>query len=120
MNTATAIGLAQRSKIVLNIHHGDDKYFEWHRIVMHGLWQKALVVSESADDAPPFEPGRDFVAASLQEIPHKLTFYLSSREGRDQAQAIANFGYRTLTEKVRLADRLRQALAQLSIETPGK
>jgi hypothetical protein len=120
MNTATAIGLAQRSKIVLNVHHGDDRYFEWHRIVMHGLWQKALVVSESTDDAPPFEPGRDFVAASLQDIPHKLAFYLSSREGQDQAQTIADFGHKTLVEKVCLAEGLRQALAQLSSENPAR
>jgi hypothetical protein len=95
ITTATAIGLAQRSKIVLNVHHGDDRYFEWHRVVMHGLSQKALVVSELADDAPPFEAGRDFAAAWLENIPQQIDFYLSSAEGRHQAQTIADCGYKT-------------------------
>ena len=116
MNTMTAIGLAQRAKIVLNVHHGDDRYFEWHRIVMHGLWQKALVVSELVYDAPPFEAGRDFVAASLENIPHQIAFYLSSTEGRHQAQTVADFGHKTLTEKCRLGDNLRKILPEVSIE----
>jgi hypothetical protein len=116
MNTLTAVGLAQRSKIVLNLHHGEDKYFEWHRVVLHGLWQKALVVSEAAEVAPPFEAGRDFVATCLNDIPERIKFYLSSAEGRQQAQTIADCGYRTLSEKCRLSEYLRPLLADLRLE----
>ena len=83
---------------------------------MHGLWQKALVVSELVYDAPPFEAGRDFVAASLENIPHQIAFYLSSTEGRHQAQTVADFGHKTLTEKCRLGDNLRKRLPEVSIE----
>src|SRR5207248_8206028 len=31
--------LAQRAKIVLNVHRDWIGYFEWPRIVMHGFWQ---------------------------------------------------------------------------------
>jgi hypothetical protein len=116
MNTMTAIGLAQRAKIVLNIHHGEDKYFEWHRVVMHGLWQKALVVSEAADVAPPFEAGRDFVATGLDDITEQIAFYLSSVEGQERAQTIADCGYRTLSEKCRLSECLRGLLADLRFD----
>jgi hypothetical protein len=116
MNTMTAIGLAQRAKIVLNIHHGDDSYFEWHRIVMHGLWQKTLVVSEVADIAPPFEAGRDFVATCLEDLPKQITFYLSSVEGRNQAQAIVDRGFKTLRDECRLTECLRKLVDQLPIQ----
>jgi len=116
MDTLTAVGLAQRTKIVLNIHHGEDKYFEWHRVVMHGLWQKALVVSETADVAPPFEAGRDFVSTGLDTITEQITFYLSSVEGQQRAQTIADCGYLTLTEKCRLSECLRPLLAGLQFE----
>ena len=115
MNTATVIGLAQRSKIVLNIHHGQDKYFEWQRIVMHGIWQRALVISEPCSPAPPFQPGVDFVEASLEEIPQKIGYYISSPEGQREAQAIAAQGFQTLTEKCRLADFLSPLILQLYV-----
>lgn len=123
MNTATAIGLAQRSKIVLNIHQGEDKYFEWHRIVLHGLWQKALVISEPSDVAPPFQAGRDFVETNLDEFVDRIDSYLcSGAGGHEQAQAIAERGHRTLVEGCRLSEGLRHlldALPRLSADARG-
>lgn len=120
MDTATVIGLGQRSKIVLNIHQGEDKYFEWHRIVMHGIWQKAFVISEPSSAAPPFQPGVDFVEASLEEIPEKINYYLSSPEGQKEAQKIATRGFQTLTKKCRLADLLRPLILQLYAPRPQR
>jgi len=115
MNTTTVAGLGQRAKIVLNIHQGEDKYFEWQRIVTHGIWQKALVISEPCSPAPPFQPGIDFVEAPLEEIPAKIQYYLSSTQGQKEAQAIATQGFQTLTEKCRLADSLRSLILHLYI-----
>jgi SAM-dependent methyltransferase len=113
LDTATVHGLAQRSKIVLNIHHGRDRYFEWHRIVMHGIWQRALVLTESCGVGPPFEAGLDFVEAPLDQLPATIDHYLATSEGRREGAAIAEHGYRTLTEKVRLADCLRALILEL-------
>jgi glycosyltransferase involved in cell wall biosynthesis len=115
MNTATVAGLGQRTKIILNIHQGKDKYFEWQRIVTHGIWQKALVISEPCSPGPPFQPGIDFVEAPLDEIPAKIEYYLSSAQGQEEAQAIATQGFQTLTEKCRLADILRSLILHLYI-----
>jgi len=115
MNTATVAGLGQRAKIILNIHQGKDKYFEWQRIVTHGIWQKALVISEPCSPGPPFQPGIDFVEAPLEEIPAKIQYYLSSAQGQEEAQAIATQGFQTLTEKCRLADSLRSLILHLYI-----
>jgi hypothetical protein len=115
MNTPTAVGLAQRSRVLLNIHHGQDQYFEWHRIVMHGIWQRTLVISEPCSSAPPFQLGVDFVEALLDEIPAKVHYYLSSREGQREAQAIVAQGFHTLTEKCQLADFLGPLVQGLNL-----
>jgi len=113
MNTATAVGLAQRAKIVLNVHHGQDKYFEWHRIVMLGIWQRALVVSEPSGEAPPFRAGVDFVEAELDRIPDTLAYYLSCVEGQKKGQEIAERGFETLRRDCGLADSLRSLILGL-------
>jgi hypothetical protein len=122
MNTATVIGLAQRTKILLNVHHGDDRYFEWHRIVMLGIWQRALVISEPCGTAPPFQAGVDFVEASLEQMPEKIDYYLFSAEGLREGHEIVERGFRTLTERCRLADSLRPLILELYAvpEFPGR
>lgn len=115
MNTPTMIGLMQRTKILLNIHRGADVYFEWHRIVMQGIWQGALVITEPCGNAPPFQSGRDFVEASLEELTEKIRYYLSSPAGRQEAQAIVARGRKTLMENCRMADFLRERICQLYI-----
>lgn len=116
MDTPTVIGLEQRSKIILNIHHGDDIYFEWHRIVMHGIWQKALVISEPCSPAPPFQPNKDFVMVALDEIPQKVEFFLTDERGIQEAQAIREHAFKTLTEECRMDIVLRSLLSTLSSE----
>jgi hypothetical protein len=113
MNTATVIGLAQRTKILLNIHHGNDRYFEWHRIVILGIWQRALVISEPCGAAPPIQAGVDFVEASLEQMPETIDHYLCSAEGLREGQEIAQRGFRTFTERCRLADSLRRLILEL-------
>jgi Glycosyl transferase family 2 len=110
MDTPTSVGLAQRSKILLNIHRGADRYFEWHRIVMHGIWNRALVVTEPCGDGPPFQPGVHFVEAPLSQIPDVITYYLTDPKGQAEAQEIALRGFQTLSEQCRLTDCLAPIL----------
>lgn len=113
MDTQTVMGLAQRSRILMNVHHGSDIYFEWHRIVLEGIWQRTLVVSEPCGVAPPFTPGLDFVEAPLDQMPPAIDYYLSTAEGREEAERIVEHGFRTLTEHCRLADALRRLILRL-------
>lgn len=117
MDTRTVVGLAQRSKILLNIHQGQDVYFEWQRIVMQGIWQKTLVISEPCSSAPPFRPNIDFVEATLGEMSKKINYYLSTKKGLIEARAITEQGFKTLTKKCRLTDALRPLIMQLYV--PG-
>jgi hypothetical protein len=113
MDTPTVLGLVQRSKILVNIHRAEDRYFEWHRIVMLGIWQRILVVSEPCTPAPPFRPGIDYIETELSDIPKRVDYYLSSAKGRREAQAIASEGYRTLTHNCQFTDILRPLVDQL-------
>jgi hypothetical protein len=111
--TQALLGLVQRSKIVLNIHRRPHRYFEWHRMALHGIAQGALVLSEPASPAPPFIPGKDFVAATLKEMPEAIEYYLSSEQGRSEAKRIAAHGLRTYRESCRLSGMLRRAVDAL-------
>ncbi len=113
MDSKTVVGLEQRSKIVLNIHHGKDTYFEWHRIVMHGIWQKALVVTEPCTEAPPFEANVDYVEEELDAIPERIQYFLSSEKGREEARVITEHAFKTLTEECSLTQCLSPVLAGL-------
>jgi O-antigen biosynthesis protein len=118
MNTVTSVGLAQRSKILLNIHHGVDTYFEWHRIVLLGIAQRTLVLTEPCTLAPPFEPNRDFVEAPLEELSQRIEYYLGSSAGQAEALKIIEHGFETLTRRCRLADMLQPLLARLTASQP--
>jgi hypothetical protein len=83
---------------------------------MQGLWHKALVISEPCSPAPPFRPGIDFVEAVLEEIPDRVEYYLSDPLGRQEAQAMATEGHRTLARDCRMRDVLAPLIAELGGE----
>jgi GT2 family glycosyltransferase len=114
MNTVVSVGLSQRSKILLNLHHGVDRYFEWHRIVLLGIAQRTLVVTEPCSVAPPFQANIDYVEAPLDELPDRIEYYLGSADGRAEAQRIVEHGFETLTTHCRLSDQLRPLVEQLN------
>ncbi|OGR57543.1 MAG: hypothetical protein A2X36_02775 [Elusimicrobia bacterium GWA2_69_24] len=113
LDTRLTMGLVQRSKIVLNIHRAQSTYFEWQRVLVHGIGQKALVVSEPCSDCSPLRPGRDFVEAPMEDIPELVEYHLRSPRGKGEAQRIAEQGFKTLTQDCRLADLLRPAVSEL-------
>lgn len=117
MNTRTAIGLAQRSKIILNIHHGSHPYFEWHRMVMHGIWQRGLVVSDVCGEGPPFVSGKHFIQAPLDELPERITYFLETDTGRIAANEIIQSAWATLTTECDLAGTLRSLMSTLLAST---
>ena len=120
MNTLTSVGLSQRSKILLNIHHGVDKYFEWHRIALLGIAQRTLVITEPCSIAPPFRANLDYVEAPLDELPDRIEHYLGSPAGQAEAQRIIEHGFDTLTTRGRLSDRLRPLVEQLDTQASAR
>jgi len=109
LGTKITTGLSRRSKIVLNIHQDDSPYFEWHRVIFMGLWQRALVISETVTESQPFIPGVDFVAAPLEEIPEAIEYYLRDPVGIQQAENIRSAGFMKLKTQCSLQSILENA-----------
>ena len=110
LSTGGTSSIVRRSKVSLNIHQSDHRYFEWHRIILQGIWQGALVLSEPCSAAWPFRPGIDYVAVDLSDLADTLEYVTLSEEGRAFAERIRRQAYATLTERCRMGDRLRELL----------
>jgi hypothetical protein len=76
--------LAQRAKIVLNLHRDWIGYFEWSRIVMQGFWQGACVVSDPGLVPPFFVPGVHYLEENLRHIGELVRWLLETDDGRDK------------------------------------
>lgn len=114
--TPTTVGLSQRSKIFLNVHRDEKHYFEWHRIVLMGIWQRALVITETAPESPPFAAGRDYIQATLDEMPELIEYHLHDPRGIEEAEAIRNSGYERLRSSCNLPSLLKEAWAPFLAE----
>jgi hypothetical protein len=94
-STSTRINcaLAQRAKIVLNIHRDWLGYFEWSRMVLQGFWQGACVVSEPNLPNPTFEAGEHYLEENMRHIGELIRWLLSTAEGRERLNETRLRGY---------------------------
>ena len=99
--------LAQRAKIVLNLHRDWIGYFEWPRIVMHGFWQGACVVSDPGLSSPIFESGVHYLEENLRHIGELMRWLLETDEGRDKLDRTRMAAY----ERARSVGAMHVALA---------
>ena len=77
---------------------------------MHGIWNRALVISEPCGDGPPFKAGVHFVEVPLNQIPDAVEYYLTNAQGQAEAESIIQKGYQVLCEQCKLTDYLRPLL----------
>jgi hypothetical protein len=96
LNSEAAVALSRLSKILLNIHQDETPYFEWHRIVMQGIWQGTLVVTEPSFDVPFLNAGTHYISCDLDEMPDRIQWLLETEEGRQVGQQIARAGFTQL------------------------
>ena len=101
LDTDAVIGLSRRSKILLNVHRDELPYFEWHRIVFHGLWQNTLVVTEPCHDVPGLLPNVHFISCPLSEMQEHVAWLLRSAEGQAEAERIRLSGHLALMQTFR-------------------
>ena len=99
LDTAAVVGISRRSKILLNIHRDELPYFEWHRMVFHGLWQNTLVVTEPCHDIPGLVAGEHFVECSLEEMAEKIKWLLKDPAGQATAERIRQAGHQAAKEQ---------------------
>lgn len=74
------LGLAKRSKVILNIHRDTDQYLEWQRIVNVGIFSGAIVVSETCDSNPVLQPAYHYIDVPLSAMLETLDHILSNSD----------------------------------------
>jgi hypothetical protein len=107
-----SLHLARNAKVLLNIHRDEFSYFEWHRVMMIGMEQGAVVLSEPCFPSPGVEPGRHFLAAHIDQMPSSLLRLVGSADGELLARQIDALRADELRERFDLRSEL-SALAFL-------
>ncbi len=91
LTTSTEINcaLAQRSKIILNVHRDWLGYFEWSRMMLQGFWQGSCVASDPCLPHPLFQAGEHFLEESTRHMPELLRWLLETPEGHTKMNDIS-------------------------------
>jgi glycosyltransferase involved in cell wall biosynthesis len=116
LDARDATALAQRAKISLNLHRSELPYFEWHRIVVRGMWQKSVVVTEPSLRIPGFEPGEHYIECPLDAIPRKIEWLLRTKAGREELTAVRDRAFDALRSRYSLRAIAAAFLAEESEE----
>lgn len=82
ISSADLSQLARNSKILLNIHQGDSHYFEWHRLVLSGIAQGCVPLSEPCADIGIVIPGKHYISAPLGEMPDRIKWLFDTPAGQ--------------------------------------
>lgn len=99
INSGDLAQLARNAKILLNIHQGDSHYFEWHRLVLSGIAQGCVPLSEPCADIGLVKPGEHYVSARVEEMADRLKWLLETSAGRRELMRLHKNG-RTLMTKL--------------------
>jgi hypothetical protein len=91
--------IAQNAKLLLNIHQGESHYFEWHRLVVSGIAQGCVPLTEPCVSIEIVEPGKHYIEASLDEMPDRIGWLLGTEQGRREIERIHENG-RTLMARL--------------------
>lgn len=88
MATSDFVQIARNAKILLNIHQGESRYFEWHRLFLFGIMEGCVVLTEPCIPNPYVEAGRDFLECPLEDMPERLRWLLETSEGQELMRSI--------------------------------
>lgn len=98
LSSRLIFGLEQRSRIVLNIHRDEHSYYESHRMIMHGIAQNALVISEINSESSYYSSYK-IIETDSKHFADCIAYYLYSATGKAEAQEIIENNYRQFKSK---------------------
>ena len=102
--------LLQRSKILLNVHYSDLRYFEWHRMLV-GLANGCCIVTETCEGYAPLVPGKHFVMVEPEGLVQACEYYLARPEER---AAIAEAGRDFIRQHLTQAGNCARCVEQIA------
>jgi GT2 family glycosyltransferase len=102
--------LLQRSKILLNVHYSELRYFEWHRMLI-GLANGCCIITETCEGYAPLVPGKHFVMVEPGNVVRACEYYLAHPEERS---AIAEAGRAFIREHLTQAGNCAECVEQIA------
>lgn len=108
--------LLQRTKILLNVHYSDLRYFEWHRALV-ALANRCCLITEPCEGFEPFVPGKHFIMASADNLTTCCEYYLKHE---DERETIAGEAYNFVRERLTQKDNCRVFLQQIENSSRAK
>jgi hypothetical protein len=88
MVTSDLVQIARNSKILLNIHQGESRYFEWHRLFLFGIMEGCVVLTEPCIPNAFVEADRDYLECELEAMPERLHWLLETADGQSEMHRI--------------------------------
>ncbi|HKR53366.1 MAG TPA: glycosyltransferase, partial [Chthoniobacterales bacterium] len=103
------------SKILLNVHYSDQRYFEWHRMLV-GLANGCCIVTENCAGYAPLIPNKHFVMVEHDSLIEACQYYLDHPE---ECARIATAGAEFIRTKLRQASGCAALLQTLERDNNG-
>jgi glycosyltransferase involved in cell wall biosynthesis len=107
--------LLANSKILLNVHYSDQRYFEWHRMLV-GLANGCCIITENCAGYAPFIPNRHFVMVEHDALIDACQYYL---DHPDECARIATAGAEFIRTELRQATGCAALLQALERDNNG-
>ena len=99
LSSADVAQLARNSKILLNIHEDEGRYFEWHRLFLSGMMEGCVVLTEPCDHMGAASPSEHYLEATAEDMPSLLHRLLRMSDGQATMERIHG-NCRALRDKV--------------------
>ncbi|HKS31274.1 MAG TPA: glycosyltransferase [Chthoniobacterales bacterium] len=107
--------LLANSKILLNVHYSDQRYFEWHRMLV-GLANGCCIITENCAGYAPLIPNKHFVMVERDALIDACKYYL---DHSDECARIATAGAEFIRTELRQASGCATLLQALECDHDG-
>jgi glycosyltransferase involved in cell wall biosynthesis len=101
--------LLHQTKILLNVHYSDLRYFEWHRALI-AIANRCCLITETCEGFEPLVPGKHFVMAKVDNLTTCCEYYL---EHEDEREAIVEAAHNFMRERLTQKESCRAFLQQM-------
>lgn len=108
--------LLGNSRILLNLHYSNQKYFEWHRMLV-GLANGCCIITETCHGYGALQPGRHFIMAEPEYLVPCCEYYLAHPE---ECEQIARQGLEFIQTQLRQSQGCQTFLQQIEAENEAQ
>jgi glycosyltransferase involved in cell wall biosynthesis len=104
--------LLSQTKILLNVHYSDQKYFEWHRMLV-GLANGCCIITETCSGYGALVPGKHFIMTEPEYLIPCCEYYLAHP---DECEEIARQGLEFIQKELRQDQACRAFLQEVEAD----